>query len=297
MDQERFLKLVAELRANCAKFHVGMTAALSNFLGTHGMLEAVATHNIDQITLMGMAAVLQIRMWKCLGILAAVPFRAVRHEVVSRYETYLPASCNIGHLKAVALFLDVQSYYLINFTWLSTVPGVVDPDAPCDEEVARSTLWRCAVLANLDPAGFTSHPVPAAAAVDRRNPSSVRDGGGARTEKAAEFSGTWTEKKAAEFSSYSTSTLKRMRASGEIPSTLYRQRGKGGKVLYHQQAFTAWFEQRPKTREARSCRRGEKPETARAACFASTKRSPAVAEGHTATGSSRCAGRTGNSRS
>lgn len=226
--------LSVEIVEKSSRFARKMATALIDFLEAHDLLGSIEVKGIDQTIFMGMAASFQLQEWASLGILAHIPFHADRYDLVCQHATDLSAKHNIEHLKSLALFLDVGRYFVSNFTLLQNYSG-----AARNAGTPQSNLWKSSVFAEINPNRFTLHSIPP---VITTKSVTQKD----TTPPRHNTNGTWSEKQAAEFSGYSQSTLKRMRTDGEIPHTLYRQRTKGGKILYHPKAFMAWFEQHPK---------------------------------------------------
>ncbi len=69
---------------------------------------------------------------------------------------------------------------------------------------------------------------------------------GCRASRVREENKQWTRSDVCKYTGLSESTIKRMHEDGEIPLNVYRQRKKGGKIVYFPRPFMAWFEQHPK---------------------------------------------------
>lgn len=239
-------EVVEDATAKAFAFASRLVSSARSFMDVHDLMGAVEASSVDQMTFLGMAAVFQIREWERLGLLDHMPFRPVLHQNVCENAADVPAGYSIEHLKSMALLLDVNRYYLDNFTQLSRLK-TLDKSANVSSmrSATPSSLWKPGVLSELNPNRLTlATPLPLA------DTSTIHE---AEANKALKHSGTrgspegtWSEEEAANYSGYSKSTMKRMRGSGEIPSTLYRQRAEGAKVRYFPEAYKAWFEQRQK---------------------------------------------------
>lgn len=216
--------------------------SVRSFLEVHDLMDSIKANDIDEITLAGMAASFQIREWERMGILAHMPFHPILYRQVCNNVAALSDAYNTEHLKSIALLLDVTNYYLANFTQLAQLKTA---KASSLSSAAHSSLWKLGALAELNPNRLTL-PAPLPAADIPTIPEVGASKAPKRSRTRDNTDRTWSEKEAAEYSGYSPSTMKRMRADGEIPTALYHQRAKGGKIRYYPEAYKAWFEQRQK---------------------------------------------------
>lgn len=216
--------------------------SMRSFLEVHDLMNLVIANDIDEIILAGMAASFQIGEWERMGILAQMPFHPILYRQVCDNIAALSDAYNIEHLKSISLLLDVINYYLTNFTQLAQLKTA---KASSLSSAAHSSLWKLGALAELNPNRLTL-PAPLPAADIPTIPEVGASKAPKRSRTRDNTDRTWSEKEAAEYSGYSPSTMKRMRADGEIPTALYHQRAKGGKIRYYPEAYKAWFEQRQK---------------------------------------------------